>query len=54
MTQATPNAASAEVLGLKTAAVCSQLRRLREAVPQDVPLRRQVREIEFRVAAVKG
>jgi putative transposase len=41
---------AAEVMGLKTgAAVSIQLRRLHEAVPQDTPLRRQVREVESRL-----
>jgi hypothetical protein len=41
---------AAEVVGLKTgAAVSIQLRRLREAVPQDAPLKRQVNEIESRL-----
>jgi REP element-mobilizing transposase RayT len=39
---------AAEVMGLKTgAAVSIQLRRLREAVPQDAPLRRQVRAVNL-------
>ena len=41
---------AAELMGLRTgAAVSIQLRRLQEAVPQDAPLRRQVREIESRL-----
>lgn len=44
---------AAAVMGLKTgAAVCIQLRRLQQALPEDAQLRRQVREIESHINLV--